>query len=441
MKSVLKFMRMSVLVLVLAFLPVCGVFAASKPSAGAELSVVKNSIKDTSVKLKWTKVSGASGYRLYQVNADTDKVMKKYKTSGTSYKVTKLTKGKNYSFYVKAYNSAGESAQKSNITDVTPGYERPTAPTNFKIKEYGTSYRRLSWTKAKGVSGYMLYISDSQLDSSGKVKKTTVSVKKLGKNKESYKATVKKGHSYTYYLVGYNQYYEVPELKDGEDPDKPVTPVKVIVYSARSVVLKAKYESIGISTVHAWYLHATVKSTTTATDDSGKKVTVYGGTGVTATAYTSGKVTVILSTGKKVTLSGSNLAYGNLSITWSRYTPEQAENFVNEKGYSSKTDWLVWCSEYTAVTYLFRGYKGNWECVRQMDCVIGNNMMTKQCVRKITKKGYKYGDVAVFFGGNAFHRRWATTRGVESSGCVRLGTTDLHYMYNNVPVSSTAVFY
>ena len=263
----------------------------------------------------------------------------------------------------------------------------------------------------------------------------------LEKDTESYKAKISKGHSYTYYLVGYNQYYEVPELKEGEDPEIPVKPTRILARSARSIVLKAKYESISIGTVHAWYLHATVRTTTTAKDSSGNSVTVYGGTGVTATAYTSGSVEVILSTGKRVTMSGSNLIYGNLASTWSKYTMEQAENFVNTRGYESDTDWLMWCNEYTTVTYVFRGYKGHWTCVRAMDCVVGTYMKTKQGVRKITRKGYEYGDVAAFFGGNAFHRRWATTRGVESSGCVRLGTSDLYFVYNNVPVSTTVVFY
>ena len=140
-------------------------------------------------------------------------------------------------------------------------------------------------------------------------------------------------------------------------------------------------------------------------------------------------------------MSGSNLSYGNLSATRNRYTPQQAENYVNSRKFQSTTSWLMWCNEYTTVTYVFRGSKGNWRCVREMDCVVGNNMKTKQGVRTITRKGYAYGDVAAFFGGNAFHRRWATTRGVESSGCVRLGSSDLYYVYNNVPVGTTVVFY
>lgn len=441
MRHILKPLRLFLLVMVMTLLPVCGASAASAPTGNTQLAIVEGSIKNKSVTLQWNAISGASGYNLYQMDLNTNKLMKRYTTTENKYTVKKLTKGKDYCFYVKAFNSAGESSIMSNIIDVTPGYARPSAPTGFTIREYGTGYRILNWTKAKGAAGHLLYISDSVLNSSGKVQSTTVKVQELGRDVETYTMKVEKGHSYTFYLVGFNQYLEVPELKAGEDPNVPVKPTRIISRSERSLVLKAKYEEIAISTVHAWYLHATVKSTTTATDESGKKVTVYGGTGVTATAYTSGSVVVILSTGKKVTMSGSNLTYGNLSNTWSRYTTQQAENFVNTRGYTSVTDWLIWCNEYTTVTYLFRGYKGHWDCVREMDCVVGTYRLTKQGVRKITKKGYKYGDVAVFFGGNAFHRRWATTRGVESSGCVRLGTSDLHYMYDNVPVNTTAVFY
>lgn len=460
MKRILKPIRLFMLLMVMTLLPVSGALAESVPSDAPELAVVKeNAVREKSVKLKWSSVSGAEGYRIYQVDPGTGDVMKKYDTAKTNYIVNKLTKGTDYEFFVRAFNDAGLGG-KSNSVEITAGFAKPETPTNFKIREYGTRYRILSWAKAKGVTGYILYISDSVLDKNGEEKEPKVKTVTLDKSERSYKAKVADGHSYSYYVVSYKQQSFVPDAPAVEDTDTSpadgtagseegagssapvkIKPVKVLVRSDRSIVLKAKYEKIKIKTVHGWYLHATVDSTVKAVDEYGDKVTLNAGTSVTATAYTSGKVDVILSDGRVVSTSGSNLTYGNLSTTMKKYTVQQAENFVNSRGYKSGTGWLMWVNEYSCITYVFRGTQYNWKCVREMNCVVGMNRYTSQGVKMITRKGTAYGDVATFFGGNSFHRRWATARGAESHGCVRLGTSDLYYVYNTVPVYTTVVFY
>ena len=56
-----------------------------------------------SITLSWSKVTGATGYRVYLYNAKTKKYEKIKTTASRSYKVADLKAGNNYKFKVKAY--------------------------------------------------------------------------------------------------------------------------------------------------------------------------------------------------------------------------------------------------------------------------------------------------------------------------------------------------
>lgn len=90
---------------------------ATSGTVWGTLKSVKATIKDTTkakftshtagataINLKWAKVSGATGYRVYQYKSK--KWTKLKDTSSTSYKVTKLKSNTSYSFKVRAYKKA-----------------------------------------------------------------------------------------------------------------------------------------------------------------------------------------------------------------------------------------------------------------------------------------------------------------------------------------------
>lgn len=81
---------------------------SAKPvPAKAALSSVKNSASKTAT-VKWEKVSGASGYEIYRAtskNGKYQKVTTVKKGGTTSYKNTKLKKGKTYYYKVRAYRT------------------------------------------------------------------------------------------------------------------------------------------------------------------------------------------------------------------------------------------------------------------------------------------------------------------------------------------------
>jgi hypothetical protein len=81
---------------------------ASMTTAPAKVGSLKLTAASKAVTLKWSKVSGASGYEIYRYNSTTKKYEKVKTIKGTStltWKNTKLTKGKTYKYKVRAYRT------------------------------------------------------------------------------------------------------------------------------------------------------------------------------------------------------------------------------------------------------------------------------------------------------------------------------------------------
>lgn len=105
----------------------------------------------TGVKVKWTKVKGADGYKIYRkVGKGSQKFLKKVSAKTTSYIDKKATSGKNNSYVVKAYKS-----------NVTVGSDAASvlylkAPKIKSIKAT-SSGAKLTWSKVPGAKGYYIY--------------------------------------------------------------------------------------------------------------------------------------------------------------------------------------------------------------------------------------------------------------------------------------------
>ncbi|MGN0528654.1 MAG: fibronectin type III domain-containing protein [Eubacterium sp.] len=134
----------------------------------------------TSLKLSWSKVSGASGYQLQQKSGDTYKTKKT--TTSTSYTVSNLSAGKNYSFRVRAYKTVDGKKYYSGWKYLTTCAKPKTASLS-KLTAYKSGHKiKATWKKVGGTaSGYQIYWAK---DKSFKkvVAKTTVS----GQSKTSY---------------------------------------------------------------------------------------------------------------------------------------------------------------------------------------------------------------------------------------------------------------
>ena len=84
------------------------------PSAPSSLS--SSNVTTSSVTLSWSASSdnvGVTGYRIYQNGSSIGTV------TGTSSNITSLTAGTTYSFYIRAYDAAGNTSGNSNSINVT----------------------------------------------------------------------------------------------------------------------------------------------------------------------------------------------------------------------------------------------------------------------------------------------------------------------------------
>lgn len=153
-------------------------------------SSVSASQSTSSIKLTWKKVTGATGYRVYQYNSSTGKYKTLKTLTGTSYTVNNLKAGTTYKFAVKAYTKAdGETLWASSSKTITTA-TKPATPT-VKVTA-GSGKATLSWSKVAGATGYVIYMQNEfgDYEKVGSTTKTSYTVKDLDYG-ETYKFRVK----------------------------------------------------------------------------------------------------------------------------------------------------------------------------------------------------------------------------------------------------------
>ena len=144
----------------------------------------------------------------------------------------------------------------------------------------------------------------------------------------------------------------------------------------------------------------------------------------------------------------------------SDYSAYDKEVFVNAKGYSSPSKYLIWVNLATQRTNIFQGSKGNWRLIRSSSVSTGKaSTPTPVGVFYLTRKQtgwftptYTVKPVVRFSAGSgyAFHSILYNPNGTVqdgrvgiplSHGCVRMYDGDIRWIYNNVPIGTTAVVY
>lgn len=156
---------------------------------------------------------------------------------------------------------------------------------------------------------------------------------------------------------------------------------------------------------------------------------------------------------------------GNRTTQWAidhDLTKQEKEIFVNYKGYSSSSQYLIWVNIGTQHTMVFQGSKGNWKMIRSGLVSTGINDNTPRGVWQTTYKQsawvfntYTVKPVVRFYGGGfAMHSRLykpgtttllsGNSNGIGyplSHGCVRMQKEDIEWIYANVPNGTTVVVY
>lgn len=420
-----------VLFLIFAMLMVLPVQAAGKEPGNIKKLNLK-AMTDTSVQLTWSKSANATSYTIYRVNKETGALKKIGKTAKTKCVIKKLKLDTEYTFQVfasrKVKNKTYTNETGSPTASIQLSILNPKAVSKFRVGSYGNKSVYLKWNEAKYATGYQIYRYDEKSGTYKKIKTTSGTAYQV-KN-----LTV--GETYQFKIRSYRKV-------DGQ-----------IEYSKFSDPLTAKAKSINISNIRGRLFTGYLKRDTNVTVVStGKTVKLKKGTAVgTESRLTSGTITAYTKDNKKIKISASALSYGDLFITSTSdyYTKAQKEAFVNMKGYSSETDYLIWINLYSCNTTIFKGSKGEWKQVKSYECVIGKGTNTGLGLAKILKKGVKYSGLPIIYftwsnrldNGNSFHARVdSNTRGVYSGGCIRLQADALYFIRDNCDIGTTVVRY
>ena len=146
------------------------------------------------VRVSWSSVSGATGYRLYRSSSANGSYTQLSSSSSTYIMDNSPMKGSNY-YKVKAYNSKGESDYSSYAVfenggnDPTP--QKPSAPTGVTAENYGSTTLPnvyISWNSAEGATQYIVYRSTTANGSYTQIATTTSTF--------SYDGNPKQGNNY-----------------------------------------------------------------------------------------------------------------------------------------------------------------------------------------------------------------------------------------------------
>ena len=161
----------------------------------------------------------------------------------------------------------------------------------------------------------------------------------------------------------------------------------------------------------------------------------------------------------------SSVYRGNYTTSYAAnndYSTTTKEVWINAKGYSSNTNYLVWINRAYQHVNVFTGSKGNWKLTKSFivgtgaadtPTPVGVTTVTYKLKAGWTTGTYTVRPVVGFYPntGYAFHSRlcypgtdteYDFSSGYPvSHGCVRMKHNDINWIYNNVPIGSTVVIY
>ncbi len=164
---------------------------------GAVKKVKASSVKDTSIKFSWSKVSDASGYRVELYKGK--KLEKTVYTTKTAYTFKKLKKGTAYKVKVTAYKNVngGKAYGTGKTLSATTKVAKVTLSS---VKSTKAKQIDVSWKTVSGANGYKVTYSTSKKFTKKTTK--TVTVKKQKTKKTSIKK-LKKGKTYYVKVAAY----------------------------------------------------------------------------------------------------------------------------------------------------------------------------------------------------------------------------------------------
>lgn len=153
-----------------------------------------------SAMVKWNKAANANGYKLYRRTGSKGSYKYIGATKSTSYKDKKVSKGKSYYYKVKPYRktSAGTYYGKLSSANGATIISKVSRP-SVKLAKSGKTSIKVSWSKAKGATGYKIYRATSAKGKYKYIKKVSAS-----SSRYFYDKSKKKGKTYYYKVRAYS---------------------------------------------------------------------------------------------------------------------------------------------------------------------------------------------------------------------------------------------
>ncbi|HJI27038.1 MAG TPA: fibronectin type III domain-containing protein [Oscillospiraceae bacterium] len=150
---------------------------AEAASVGKVTGLKSNTLSNSEIKLKWSKVKGASGYTVYmRKNGKYNKVAD---TKSTTYTVKKLPNATRENFKVRAYKKVNGKKVYGSYSSNWNTATNPQPCKGLKVSSVNSDSIKLSWTKI-GCTNYRVfqYIS-GEWKEIGKTTGTSYTIKKL----------------------------------------------------------------------------------------------------------------------------------------------------------------------------------------------------------------------------------------------------------------------
>ncbi|MCC3867427.1 GH25 family lysozyme [Terrisporobacter mayombei] len=149
-----------------------------------------SSTTSSSIKLSWSKVSNADGYRIYRSNSKNGtytKIKDITKNSTLSYTDSSLSSNKKYYYKIKSFKTSKKEKYYSYYSNVINEETKLSTP-SVKLSTPKSKSIKVSWNKISGAEGYEVYRLTSKNENYSKI--TTINLSyihtNLTKNKTYY---------------------------------------------------------------------------------------------------------------------------------------------------------------------------------------------------------------------------------------------------------------
>lgn len=137
----------------LALLDGCGLPHNSHPAAPVPTNLAATG-GNTVVTLTWTASSGATGYNVKRATKSGGPYTQTAAPTSPGYTDSSVTNGTTYYYVVSALNSAGESANSTEVSATPKGPSAPPAPPSGLVATAGDTVVTLAWTASGGATSY-----------------------------------------------------------------------------------------------------------------------------------------------------------------------------------------------------------------------------------------------------------------------------------------------